>query len=55
MLLMSSIMFWSCHTSATEQTDLAALANGRIQVDNLDAGFEQVHRRDSSSNFRAFW
>jgi hypothetical protein len=41
------------HAGATEQTDLAALGERADQVDNLDAGFQQINGGDSSSNFGA--
>jgi hypothetical protein len=41
---------------ATEQTDLAALGERADQVDNLDAGFEQIDRRRQFVELRrAFW
>jgi hypothetical protein len=40
---------------ATEQADLAALGERADEVDDLDAGFEQVTDGDSSSNFGASW
>ncbi len=33
------------HTSAAEQTDLAALQKGQDQINNLDAGLEHLFRR----------
>src|SRR5690606_37814285 len=32
------------HAGAAEQTDLAALGNRHDQVDDLDTGFEDIHR-----------